>query len=60
MYQLLLFNPCVTVSVREGTGCINYEATDTEGRTVFTDLVDVVVRVPREHSGWQSAFYLFE
>ena len=51
--QLQLFKHPVQLCVRRGVGCIYYH----EAEPVFTDQVEVVDRVPREHSGWQSIRY---
>ena len=51
--QLELFKQPIQLAVRRGTGSISYQG-DTP---VFTDQVELVDRIPRDHSGWQSVCY---
>jgi hypothetical protein len=51
--QKRLFAEPLTVAVRTGRGSISYREVGPQ----FTDVVDEVDRVPRNHSGWQSVKY---
>ena len=51
--QLQLFNQPVQLVVRSGIGRLLYNGEDPG----FTDRVEIVDRIPRDHTGWQSIRY---
>lgn len=55
--QQRLFTEPLQIRVRTGLGSIIYADDPHCPRISFTDEVELIDRIPREHSGWQSIRY---